>query len=311
MGTPDFAVASLKKLIDNNHQVVGVVTAPDRPAGRGQKLRLSPVKLSALEFNIPVLQPEKLKNPDFLEDLKQLKADLFIVVAFRMLPEIVWNMPPLGTFNLHASLLPQYRGAAPINWALINGEKETGITTFFINEQIDTGKILLQKKIALEDNMTAGELHDILMEAGSTLLSKTANSIINQTITPTPQIISNSTQVIKAAPKIFKDDCRINWIQPASIVHNLIRGLSPYPAAWTRFFNQDNESFQAKVFRSEIHDLSTELEPGQLFITQDSELLAGTTTKNIKILSIQPEGKRKMDIKDFLRGFRGTLSKAK
>jgi len=311
MGTSDFAVASLTKLIESKFEVVGVITAPDRPAGRGQKLRPSPVKLTANKFNIPVLQPEKLKNPDFLAELRSLKADLFIVVAFRMLPEQVWNMPPLGTFNLHASLLPQYRGAAPINWVLINGEKETGITTFFLNHQIDTGSILLQEKKPIPENMTAGELHDILMEMGSNLVVETVGSIISQTVTPTPQPLSTIGQEINSAPKIFKEDCRINWNQPASVIHNLIRGLSPYPAAWTHFCNQDDETFQVKIFRSEIIDSSPELVPGQLFVHQNDELLVGTTTENIKILRMQPEGKRQMAVKDFLMGFREVLSKAR
>lgn len=310
MGTPDFAVASLKKLIESRHQVVGVITAPDRQAGRGQKLRFSPVKVAAHEFNIPVLQPEKLKNPDFLEELRSLNADLFVVVAFRMLPEQVWNMPPMGTFNLHASLLPQYRGAAPINWALINGEKETGITTFFLNHQIDTGNILLQKKIAIHENMTAGELHDALMKTGSVLTIKTVNAIVNQTITSKPQSLSASEKEIKPAPKIFKEDCKIHWNQPASVIHNLIRGLSPYPAAWTRFFNQDDESFQVKILRSEIIDSSLALNPGQLFINQNDELLVGSTTENLRLIYIQPENKRKMEVQDFLRGYRGGLLKA-
>lgn len=311
MGTPDFAVASLKKLIESKHEVVGVITAPDRQAGRGQKLRLSPVKIAANECNIPVLQPEKLKNPAFLEELRSLNADLFVVVAFRMLPEQVWNMPTMGTFNLHASLLPQYRGAAPINWALINGEKETGITTFFLNHQIDTGNILLQEEIAIHENMTAGELHDILMETGSALTIKTVNAIVNQTITPKPQSQSASEKEITPAPKIFKEDCKIHWNQPASVIHNLIRGLSPYPAAWTLFFDQDDESFQVKILRSEIIDSSLELNPGQLFLNQNDELLVGSTTKNLRLLYIQPEGKRKMEVTDFLRGFRKSLIRAK
>jgi len=309
-GTPDFALTSLKKLIESKYQVVGVVTAPDRLAGRGQKLHLSPVKLGAQEFSIPVLQPEKLKNPDFLNKLRQLNADLFVVVAFRMLPEQVWNMPQLGTFNLHASLLPQYRGAAPINWAIINGEKETGITTFFLNQQIDTGSILLQKKVNIDSNMTAGELHDILMDRGSELLVKTVDSIIKQSVTPIPQLPENSQKDIKPAPKIYKNDCRIKWNQTALNIHNLIRGLSPYPAAWTHFFDQNDNSFKVKIFKSEIHNSSHELEPGQLFLNQDNELIAGTASKNIRILRIQPEGKRQMEVKDFLRGYRGELSKA-
>ncbi|MEA1876671.1 MAG: methionyl-tRNA formyltransferase [Bacteroidota bacterium] len=309
LGTPDFAVESLKKLIESKHQVVGVITAPDRQAGRGQKLRLSPVKIEANKFNIPVLQPEKFKNSAFLEELRSLNADLFVVVAFRMLPEQVWNMPPMGTFNLHASLLPQYRGAAPINWALINGEKETGITTFFLNHQIDTGNILLQEKIAIHENMTAGELHDILMETGSALTIKTVNAIVNQTIIPEPQSLSAYEKEIKPAPKIFKEDCKIQWSQPASLIHNLIRGLSPYPAAWTRFFDQNDNTFQIKIFRSEIHDSSPELDPGQVLIMHNGYLLVGTTSKTIRLLRIQPEGKRQMEVKDFLRGYRGQILK--
>ncbi len=311
MGTPDFAVASLIKLVESEYELVGVITAPDRPAGRGQKVRQSPVKLAATKLNIPVLQPDKLQNPEFLEKLRNLKADLFIVVAFRMLPQKVWDMPALGTFNLHASLLPQYRGAAPINWALINGEQETGITTFYLNQQIDTGSILLQKKTPVDDNMTAGELHDILMEMGSSLVLKTVEAIINETVAPIPQIQDSSINDINPAPKIFKEDCKIDWTRPASIIHNHIRGLSPYPAAWTHFFNENGDSFQVKLFKSEISVSSPRLDPGQLFINQNDELLIGTTTNNIKIISIKPEGKRQMRVQDFLRGFRGVLLKAK
>jgi methionyl-tRNA formyltransferase len=231
MGTPDFAVASLKKLVENNCNIVAVITAPDRPAGRGQKLHETPVKQYAVSVGLPVLQPEKLKNSEFLETLRSYKADLQIVVAFRMLPEIVWAMPPLGTFNLHGSLLPQYRGAAPINWAVINGEKETGVTTFFIEKEIDTGKIIFKETLPISEDATAGTMHDELMEIGANLVLKTVRAIEAGDF-PQEDQSSNET-TLKAAPKIFKEDCEIDWTKPSEAIRNFIRGLSPYPAAWT------------------------------------------------------------------------------
>src|SRR3569833_2301463 len=233
MGTPEFAVASLEALIEAGCNIVGVLTAPDKPAGRGQKVSESAVKQYANAHNIKVLQPEKLKNEQFLSDLRALNADLQVVVAFRMLPEIVWNMPPKGTINLHASLLPQYRGAAPINWVLINGEKESGVTTFFLKHDIDTGDILFTEKVTLTGKETAGELHDRLMAKGAGLLVKTVKAIESGRYTESPQEQLTEGVKLRHAPKIFKDDCKIDWTQPAQNIYNLIRGLSPYPTAFT------------------------------------------------------------------------------
>ncbi|HCO66918.1 MAG TPA: methionyl-tRNA formyltransferase, partial [Dysgonomonas sp.] len=230
MGTPDFAVASLKNLVDNNYTIAGVITMPDKPAGRGHKLQYSAVKQYALDNNLPLLQPEKLKDESFLESLKSWKADLQIVVAFRMLPEVVWNMPRFGTFNLHASLLPQYRGAAPINWAIINGEKETGVTTFFLTHEIDTGKIILQKKVPIMEEDNAGIIHDKLMNIGAGLVCKTVDLLLENKIDGIPQdnLISDENE-LKPAPKIFKETCKIDWNKSSASIHNLIRGLSPHP----------------------------------------------------------------------------------
>ena len=233
MGTPEFAVESLKALVENQFNVVGVITAPDRPAGRGQKLKQSAVKEYALSVDLPVLQPEKLKNPGFIDELKALKADLQIIVAFRMLPEIVWNMPPMGSLNLHGSLLPQYRGAAPINWAVINGDKKTGVSTFFLQHEIDTGNIIMQEELPIEADDTAGSVHDKMMVLGSEVVVNTVNAIIAGKVKPIPQDEMTEEQPLKPAPKIFKDDCKIDWQQEAEPIRNKIRGLSPYPTAWT------------------------------------------------------------------------------
>lgn len=233
MGTPEFAVASLEKIAEAGHEIAAVVTAPDRPAGRGQKIQFSAVKEAAIKLHIPVLQPEKLKNEDFVSELKKLNAELFVVVAFRMLPEVVWNMPPKGTINLHGSLLPQYRGAAPINWAVINGEKETGVTTFFIRHEIDTGNILQHKKIEISESDNAGTIHDKLMITGAGLLVDTLDKLEKTTLTAEPQEKFVGNQELKHAPKIFRETCHINWKKSTEEIYNLIRGLSPYPAAWT------------------------------------------------------------------------------
>ncbi|MCX7987518.1 MAG: methionyl-tRNA formyltransferase, partial [Bacteroidales bacterium] len=232
MGTPEFAVPSLKILHESRHDVVAVVTAPDKPAGRGMKIQQSPVKIYALDHSLPVLQPVKLKDPDFIKHLAEYKADLFVVVAFRMLPAEVWQMPPKGTVNLHASLLPQYRGAAPINWAIINGECVTGVTTFFIEQEIDTGQIIFSEKVDIDPNETAGELHDKLMNIGAKLLLKTVDAIETGAFQPIPQNVISEIAPLKIAPKIFKDTCKINWNQSATHIHNLVRGLSPVPAAF-------------------------------------------------------------------------------
>jgi len=296
MGTPDFAVASLDALVQANFDVVAVVTAPDKPAGRGQKLNESAVKKYAVEKGIPVLQPEKLKNPEFIEELRSYQADLQVVVAFRMLPEIVWNMPAKGTINLHGSLLPQYRGAAPINHAIINGEKESGVTTFFLKQEIDTGDIILSDSVPIADDETAGELHDKLMVVGANLLVKTlraieANNIIEQ---PQPQ-----NDDLKHAPKIFKEDCKIDWNNQAQTIHNLIRGLSPYPTAFT-VLNEKN----LKVFKAEIEDKEPGIVAGGFLTDGKTYLKFAAKDGFIKLLDIQYEGKKRMLIEDFLRGMR-------
>ena len=299
MGTPEFAVESLKQIHESHHQVVGVVTATDKPAGRGQKLSFSAVKNFALEHNLNILQPESLKSQDFIDQLKALEADLFVVVAFRMLPEMVWKMPSKGTVNLHASLLPHYRGAAPINWAIINGEKETGATTFFIEEQIDTGNIIDQFKVDISDNMNAGELHDILMNKGAYFLVNTLDKIEKGTFEEKPQNTIQSEN-LKKAFKIFKETCEINWNEDAEKIHNLIRGLSPYPAAFTNLFINDKE-FITKIYKSEIcNDIV--LNPKEIQTDFKNYFSIGTKNGAINILELQIAGKKRMDIKSFLNG---------
>jgi len=300
MGTPDFAVESLKILVENNYNVVGVITAPDKPAGRGLQLMESAVKKYAIEKNLKVLQPTNLKAEEFLNELKSLNANLQIVVAFRMLPEAVWNMPALGTFNLHASLLPQYRGAAPINWAIINGEKETGVTTFFLQHQIDTGDIIAQEEVAIGENETAGELHDKLMEIGSQLVLKTVKDIENNTISTHPQ---NNNQELKEAYKIFKPFCKVDWSKPIANIHNHIRGLSPYPTAWTEFKNKETgEIISCKLFKTSKEIESHQLKIGTI-ITTKTELKIAATGGFIQILELQLAGKKRMATNELLRGF--------
>lgn len=301
MGTPDFAVASLKALLDANFNVVGVITAPDKPAGRGQQLKQSPVKEFALEHNLPLLQPEKLKNPEFIEELRALKADLQIVVAFRMLPEVVWNMPPIGTFNLHASLLPQYRGAAPINWAIINGEKESGVTTFFLQQEIDTGNIIFSGKTEITEDDCAGTLHDKLMNIGSELVVKTVNAIITNAINPFPQ--PDIEGALKSAPKIFKEDCKINWEMDALQIINKVRGLSPYPAAWSDLFSPNGSATTFKIFKAKATN-ETKLKAGEVDTDGKTYIRVGSATSDIELIDIQIAGKKHMEIKELLRGFK-------
>jgi len=299
MGTPEFAVASLDALIEAGCNIVGVVTAPDKPAGRGQKVSESAIKQYAVEHNIKVLQPEKLKNEQFLEELMSLNADLQVVVAFRMLPEVVWNMPPKGTINLHASLLPQYRGAAPINWVLINGERESGVTTFFLKHDIDTGDILFTEKVTLTGHETAGELHDRLMNKGAGLLVKTVKAIESGRYTENPQEHLAEGVELKHAPKIFKDDCKIDWDQPVEKIYNLIRGLSPYPTAFTTL--QDKI---LKVFRAEYETAETNDETGEFFSDNKTFLKAAAKDGFVSFTEVQLEGKKRMGIEEFLRGVR-------
>jgi methionyl-tRNA formyltransferase len=299
MGTPEFAVNSLKALIDNNFNVVAVITAPDKEAGRGMKLTESAVKKYALTKKLNILQPEKLKSEIFLEELKKIKADLQIVVAFRMLPEVVWNMPPMGTINVHGSLLPHYRGAAPINWAIINGEKQTGVTTFKLKHEIDTGDILLQKSIPILEEMNAGDVHDALMHLGAETLVETVNSILNGSIQEIPQEKLMIGDNVKHAPKIFTETCFINWENIVNDIYNLIRGLSPYPAAFTMLDNK-----KIKIFSSE-KEICEHQEVIGNYLT-DSKTFLKFACKNgfIHCKEIQLEGKKKMLIEDFLRGYR-------
>lgn len=297
MGTPPFAVTSLDALIKSGCNVIGVVTAPDKPAGRGQKVSQSAVKEYALEHGLKVLQPLKLKDQDFLDELKALGADLFVVVAFRMLPAIVWTMPLRGTINLHASLLPQYRGAAPINWALINGEKESGVTTFFIKEDIDTGDILFTEKVTLTGHETAGELHDRLMNKGSVLLVKTVKAIESGRYSENPQALLVEGLELKLAPKIFKETCNINWNQSAEAIYNLIRGLSPVPSAFTQL---NSKTF--KIYKAEVDDKHPAIQPGGFLTDNKTYLKFATTDGFINVLDVQLEGKKRMGIEEFLRG---------
>ncbi len=293
-GTPDFAVASLDALLKSGQEICAVVTAPDKPAGRGLKLQFSAVKKYALEHILPVLQPDKLKGLQFVETLRAYRADVQVVVAFRMLPEVVWNMPKYGTINLHASLLPQYRGAAPINWAIINGEKITGVTTFRLQHAIDTGGILLQEKVDIEPNETAGTLHDKLMTVGANLIVSTIAGIEANTITEIPQ---ENLSDLKIAPKIFTETCQINWNQQAATIHNLIRGLSPFPAA----FSQLNGK-KIKIFVAAIEVVEHPFEMGSVHTDNKSYLKYACADGFISIVEMQLEGKTKMNIADFLRG---------
>jgi methionyl-tRNA formyltransferase len=296
MGTPDFAVASLDALLKAGHDVAGVVTAADKPAGRGQKIQESAVKRYAVENGLKVLQPLKLKDPLFLEELAALKAEVQVVVAFRMLPEVVWNMPPRGTINLHASLLPDYRGAAPINHAIINGETITGVTTFFLKHEIDTGDVIFSDEVTIGPEESAGELHNKLMETGARLLVKTIDAIEKDNYKEVPQQLHEDQ---KHAPKIFKEFCEINWDQPLQKVHNLIRGLSPYPTAFTKL--QDKN---LKVFKAEMENESPEEQPGSFITDGKTYLKFATQDGYLKLTDIQYEGKKRMQIDEFLRGMR-------
>jgi len=302
-GTPEFALAGLKALIDNPFEVVVVITAPDKPAGRGLELKASPVKLFAVERGIPVLQPTHLKDPGFISQLASFKADLGVIIAFRMLPEVVWNMFPNGTFNIHASLLPQYRGAAPINHAIINGEKETGVTSFFLKHEIDTGSIISSRKTSIGENETAGELHDRLMESGARLAVETAKLIEAGKAHAIPQTASDN---LKHAPKINKEFCKVNFNQDALNVHNHIRGLSPVPGAFAYLVKDDNRS-SVKLHRTELYMNEQHLQAGEVLVINNKDLVVGCAAGAIKVLELQPEGKKKMDVKSFLNGFRSII----
>lgn len=297
MGTPEFAVPSLEILVENGWNVVGVITAPDKPKGRGQNLLPSPVKEAALKHGLNVLQPTNLKSPEFQEELRSLKADLQIVVAFRMLPESVWNMPRMGTFNLHASLLPDYRGAAPINWAVINGEKETGVTTFFLKHEIDTGSIIFQKKIEILEEDDLGSVYEKLMNLGSELVLKTVEAIAKEEVMPSVQ---DESKALHHAPKIFKETCEIDWNKSAESIHNLVRGLSPYPSAWTTLDGKTCKIFKTKISSVHLHRKSI----GEFETDGKNYLKFQTGDGVLKILELQLEGKKRLKIDELLRGYK-------
>ncbi|PKA99977.1 methionyl-tRNA formyltransferase [Flavobacteriaceae bacterium MAR_2009_75] len=297
MGTPEFATTILKRLVEENYTIAGVITAPDRPAGRGRKLQESDVKKYASDQGLRVLQPTNLKSEEFLAELKSLEANLQIVVAFRMLPKVVWAMPDYGTFNLHASLLPDYRGAAPINWAIINGETETGVTTFFIDEKIDTGEIILQERTTIDSEDNAGILHDKLMHLGAELVLKTVKQIASGNIETQKQVTS---EPVKEAFKIHKDTCKIDWTQSLETIHNHIRGLSPYPAAWTNFINGKDE-MSLKIYKSTTEKDDHNFAIGHVLHTK-KEIKVATKNGYIKLLELQLPGKKKMKTQDVLNG---------
>ena len=305
MGTPDFAVESLKALFEGGYNIVGVITMPDKPAGRGYKIQFSPVKTYAIEHKLPLLQPEKLKSTDFINDLNALNADLQIVVAFRMLPEVVWNMPRFGTFNLHASLLPQYRGAAPINWVIINGEKETGVTTFFLTHEIDTGRVIFQEKITIADHDDVEIVHNQLMELGAKLVCKTVDKVVNGNVISVEQDqMAIDISELKSAPKIFKETCRINWGKDVKSIYDFIRGLSPYPAAWSEIRTEDNSLITIKIYSSEKIFQSHNNPIGTICTDSKRHLDVAVSDGYIRILSLQLAGKKRMNIEEFLRGYK-------
>lgn len=303
LGTPDFAVESLRRIHEGGYNIVGVITMPDKPAGRGHKLLHSPVKQYAVANNLPLLQPVNLKDPQFVEQLRSLGANLFVVIAFRMLPEVVWSMPELGTFNLHASLLPKYRGAAPINWAVINGDTETGVTTFFLKHEIDTGDIIRQERIEIAPSDNVGDVHDRLMMLGADLTIDTIDHIIAGDLKPIPQDEILQGAEPTPAPKIFKDTCLIDWTKPAVNVHNLVRGLSPYPAAWTTMEQEGREPITMKVFETAIVEWGGQLTPGK-FTIDAGHLYVDCADNRIEILSLQAAGKKRMPTPDYLRGLK-------
>ncbi|NTW23849.1 MAG: methionyl-tRNA formyltransferase [Lentimicrobium sp.] len=304
MGTPEFAVEPLRQLIEHNFEIAAVVTVPDKPAGRGLKLKESAVKKFAISQNLPVLQPESLKNQEFISDLQSLKANLFIVVAFRKLPDQVWMMPEFGTFNLHASLLPQYRGAAPINHAVINGEVETGVTTFFINSGIDTGKIIMNRNIKIGPDETAGDIHDRLMITGAELVVETVKAIADGSCTVIDQ--PNNPEDLKPAPRIFREHCQIDWKKSAVDVHNLIRGLSPYPGAYSNLITEKGP-LEVKILGSTLPPTIGKTMPGEVLILNNSRMIVSCSEGEVELLEIQASGKKAMKTDEFLRGLRSDL----
>lgn len=304
MGTPEFAVESLKRLVEGGYNIVGVITMPDKPMGRhGSVLQPSPVKQYAVSQGLKVLQPEKLKDESFVAELRELKADLQIVVAFRMLPEVVWNMPCLGTFNLHASLLPQYRGAAPINWAVINGETETGITTFFLKHEIDTGEIIDQVRVPIADTDNVGDVYERLMNLGGDLVVKTVDSILDGSVKTVPQDKLAEGEVLRPAPKIFKETCRIDWSKGVKQIYDFVRGLSPYPAAWTELCQGSTAPQVLKIYETDKIFAEHSFEPGVVVTDKKTYFRIAVTDGYINIRSLQLAGKKRMGVADFLRGY--------
>lgn len=303
MGTPDFAVESLKRLVEGGYRVVGVVTMPDKPAGRGHKLQSSPVKQYALEHGLPLLQPTNLKDEEFTNALHAWEADLQIVVAFRMLPEVVWNMPPLGTFNLHASLLPQYRGAAPINWAVINGDTETGITTFFLKHEIDTGAIIRQERVSIADTDDAEVVHDKLMRLGGRLVLETVDSILDGTVRAIPQEEMSTAGELRPAPKIFKETCRVDWSKSVKQVYDFVRGLSPYPGAWGEWVNASGEKTVVKIYETAKQYEDHHLPIGTLQTDGKRFIRVAVADGFVSLLSLQLPGKKRLKADELLRGF--------
>ena len=303
-GTPDFAVESLDRLVKGGYNIVGVVTMPDKPAGRGHKMYQSPVKEYAVAHELKLMQPVSLKDPEFVEELRSLNADLQIVIAFRMMPEVVWNMPPLGTFNLHASLLPKYRGAAPINWAVMNGDTETGVTTFFLKHEIDTGDIIQQERIAIAETDNVGVVHDKLMILGAGMVQETVDAIIAGTVKPIPQEqLLNQDEEPTPAPKIFKETCKIDFTRSVREVYNHIRGLSPYPAAWTEITDSTGTVHSVKIYETELPSEKIVGEPGAMVTTKDT-LTFACADGSIEVKSLQLAGKKRMTTAEFLRGFK-------
>lgn len=307
MGTPEFAVESLKRLVEGGYNIVGVITMPDKPMGRhGSVLQQSPVKQYAVSQGLKVLQPEKLKNEEFVAELRSLNADLQIVVAFRMLPEVVWSMPRLGTFNLHASLLPQYRGAAPINWAVINGDTETGITTFFLKHEIDTGEIIDQVRVPIADTDNVEVVYERLMRLGGDLVLKTVDAILEGSVKTIPQEELAQVGELRPAPKIFKETCRIDWTIGVKRIYDFVRGLSPYPAAWTELYQEGTDPIMLKIFETEKLFCEHSLAPGTIVTDCKTYFKIASSDGYVNVLSLQLAGKKRMEINDFLRGYRHT-----
>ncbi|MBK7310238.1 MAG: methionyl-tRNA formyltransferase [Sphingobacteriaceae bacterium] len=312
MGTPEFAVASLDALIQNNCNIVGVITVPDKPAGRGQKIQISAVKEFALKHDLKILQPTNLKDENFIKELRSLKADLQIVVAFRMLPEIVWNMPPLGTFNLHGSLLPKYRGAAPINWAVMNGDAESGVTTFKLSHEIDTGNILFREKVKLDDTTTAGELHDELMVIGAKLIVKSVKAIDDSRSGIPLNFIKQDDTLATHAPKLYKDTCKINWTWPLKKIYDHVRGLSPYPTAFTEFVDSNGQTQILKIYKAVMIANSSNTPKGLIDTDNKTFIHINCADGILQLIEVQLQGKKRMAVKEFLNGYKfseGTLLK--